>query len=58
MDSKFLSSFLDDKEDSKSAAVVAELENIDDECDQKVKRNEIFCYQVINNVPSIDFLSR
>jgi hypothetical protein len=23
-----------------------------------VKRNEIFCYQVINNVPSIDFLSR
>lgn len=28
--------FLDDKDDSKSTAVVAELENIDDECDAKV----------------------
>ena len=33
---------LDDKEDSKSVAVVAELENIDDECDQKVKSTEYF----------------
>lgn len=28
--------FLDDKDDSKSTAVVNELENIDDECDSKV----------------------
>jgi hypothetical protein len=33
----FIFQFLtDDKSDSKSSAALAELENIDDECDQKV----------------------